>query len=71
MSQLPLSEVGLRASIGIASGHALVGNVGTLTTRFSVIVGDVVNRVRRIERSASGGFICLDFKREERDMVGV
>ncbi len=50
----------LRFGIGIASGEAVVGNIGTIRLMNYTALGDCVNIARRLQESALGGQIIID-----------
>jgi adenylate cyclase len=45
--------------IGIHSGEAVVGNIGTETLMDYTVVGDTVNIAQRLEQLAQGGQILI------------
>ncbi len=45
--------------IGIASGHAVVGNIGAAELLHYTAIGDTVNLAQRLEELASGGEVLL------------
>ena len=51
--------VKLEFGIGINTGEAVVGNIGTAALRNYTAVGDVVNLAHRMEESAAGGSIVI------------
>ena len=54
------AAAGLSKRIGIASGEALVGDLGTSMRRSYTALGEVVNRAERLQREASADGILLD-----------
>ena len=52
-------EVKLEFGIGINTGEAVVGNIGTAALRNYTAVGDAVNLAHRMEESAAGGSIVI------------
>lgn len=56
--QLP-DDLRMDFGVGIASGEALVGNIGARELLHYTAVGDTVNLAQRLEESASGGEILL------------
>lgn len=52
----------LQFGIGISSGQAVVGNIGTAQLMNYTAVGDCVNVAKRLQESAHGGQILLDAK---------
>jgi adenylate cyclase len=46
--------------IGISSGKAMIGNVGTSELFNYTAIGDVVNVAQRLEAAAQGGEILLE-----------
>ena len=57
--QLP-EQLHLRFGIGIGSGEAVVGNVGTAQLMNYTALGDCVNVARRLQEMAQGNQILLD-----------
>lgn len=51
--------VKLEFGIGINTGEAVVGNIGTAALRNYTAIGDAVNLARRMEESAAGGSIVI------------
>jgi adenylate cyclase len=52
-------ELRLNCGVGIATGQAVVGNVGTPQIMNYTAVGDVVNLAKRLEESAKGGQVLI------------
>ncbi|HLF26850.1 MAG TPA: adenylate/guanylate cyclase domain-containing protein [Anaerolineae bacterium] len=52
--------VRLTFGIGIATGDAVVGNIGTSRLMNYTIIGDCVNLARRLQENAKGGQILVD-----------
>jgi adenylate cyclase len=50
----------LKASVGIATGHAHVGRLGSDDTKDYTAIGDVVNLAARLQGKASAGEILID-----------
>ncbi|MBM3339553.1 MAG: adenylate/guanylate cyclase domain-containing protein [Betaproteobacteria bacterium] len=57
---------GLSKRIGMASGEALVGDLGTTMRRSYTALGEVVNRAERLQREAPADGILLDQQLAER-----
>ena len=57
---------GLAKRIGLASGEALVGDLGTSMRRSYTALGEVVNRAERLQREAIADGILLDQSLAER-----
>jgi class 3 adenylate cyclase/tetratricopeptide (TPR) repeat protein len=53
-----LDAMGIRCSIGVASGRAFCGEVGNQHRREYTIMGDVVNLAARLMQAARGGICC-------------
>ena len=53
-------ELPLQASVGIATGHARVGRLGSDDTKDYTAIGDVVNLAARLQGKASAGEILID-----------
>jgi adenylate cyclase len=53
-------ELPLQASIGIATGYARVGRLGSDDTKDYTAIGDVVNLAARLQGKASAGEILID-----------
>ncbi|MBM3266939.1 MAG: AAA family ATPase [Candidatus Sericytochromatia bacterium] len=53
-----LDAMGIRCSIGVASGRAFCGEVGNAARREYTIMGDVVNLAARLMQAAKGGICC-------------
>ena len=58
--QLPESHHHLRFRIGITTGDAMVGNVGTSELFNYTAIGDTVNLAQRLETTATPGQILID-----------
>lgn len=56
--QVMLDEIGVRSSIGIASGLTFCGSVGSERRREYTMIGDVVNLSARLMQAADGGVLC-------------
>lgn len=52
-------ELRLNCGVGIGTGQAVVGNVGTSQIMNYTAVGDVVNLAKRLEESAKGGQVLI------------
>jgi adenylate cyclase len=52
-------ELRLKCGVGIGTGQAVVGNVGTPQIMNYTAVGDVVNLSKRLEESAKGGQVLI------------
>jgi len=52
-------ELRLNCGVGIGTGQAVVGNVGTSQIMNYTAVGDVVNLAKRLEESARGGQVLI------------
>lgn len=50
----------LKASVGIATGHARVGRLGSDDTKDYTAIGDVVNLAARLQSKAGAGEILID-----------
>ena len=50
----------LKASVGIATGHARVGRLGSDDTKDFTAIGDVVNLAARLQSKAGAGEILID-----------
>lgn len=55
-----LLELGLRSSIGVATGRVFCGSVGSQRRREYTLMGDVVNLAARLMQSALGDIHCDD-----------
>ena len=53
-------QLPLLASIGIATGHARVGRLGSDDTKDYTAIGDVVNLAARLQGKASSGEVLID-----------
>jgi len=53
-------ELPLQASVGIATGYARVGRLGSDDTKDYTAIGDVVNLAARLQGKASAGEILID-----------
>ena len=62
--QLP-AALHLRFGIGIASGDAVVGNIGTARLMNYTALGDCVNIARRLQETAQGGQIFINARTYE------
>jgi len=51
---------GLDLSVGIATGQAVVGNVGTERLKDYTVIGNVPNTAKRLEESAARGELLVD-----------
>jgi len=56
--QAKLCELGLRSAIGIATGRAFCGSVGSVVRREYTMMGDTVNLAARLMQAAPGGILC-------------
>lgn len=63
----------LRFSVGVHTGTAVVGNIGTPTVMNFTAIGDAVNQAKRLQEMATGGqmFISGDVYRLVQDRVRV
>ena len=59
MITMPLN-MRLRFGVGIASGEAIVGNIGTARLMNYTAIGPTVNLARRLQEAARGGQILID-----------
>ncbi len=50
----------LKFGVGVGVGEAVVGNVGTAQMMNYTILGDAVNKVKRLQESAEGGQILIN-----------
>jgi class 3 adenylate cyclase len=50
----------LQFGVGVGVGEAVVGNVGTPQMMNYTIIGDAVNRVKRLQENAQGGQILIN-----------
>jgi adenylate cyclase len=57
---------GLGLGIGLHSGEAVVGNIGSEKVMDYTVVGDVVNVAKRLQEQADGGQILLSLETYER-----
>ncbi|MCD6554249.1 MAG: response regulator [Anaerolineae bacterium] len=66
-------ELRLNCGVGIGTGQAVVGNVGTPQIMNYTAVGDVVNLAKRLEESAQGGQVLIGANSYQhvRDLVVV
>jgi class 3 adenylate cyclase/DNA-binding response OmpR family regulator len=71
-AQLP-AHLHLHFGIGIASGEAVVGNIGTTRLMNYTALGDCVNIARRLQETAQGGQIIINALTYEltRDQIKV
>lgn len=56
----------LQFGIGIATGDAVVGNIGTAQLMNYTAIGNSVNLARRLQESAKGGQILRSIRRRTR-----
>jgi class 3 adenylate cyclase/tetratricopeptide (TPR) repeat protein len=63
--QIELRSQGVGTAIGIASGTAFCGSIGTIDRREYTLVGDVVNLAARLMQIAQDTIICDHFSYEE------
>jgi PAS domain S-box-containing protein len=59
-SEFPDPEQHLTFRIGITTGEAIIGNVGTTELFNYTAIGDVVNLAQRLQNSAKGGEILIE-----------
>lgn len=59
-----LAQRGIASSVGIASGRALCGLVGSAQRREYTIVGSAMNRAARLLQFAGGNVVCDDSTRQ-------
>ncbi len=57
--RLIATDESLKFRIGLHTGEAVVGNIGTQTLRNYTVIGDVVNTAKRIQESSSAGEILV------------
>ncbi|MDM8519518.1 response regulator [Anaerolineales bacterium HSG6] len=50
----------LEFGVGVGVGEAVVGNIGTARLMNFTVIGDAVNKVKRLQESAKGGQILID-----------
>ena len=53
-----MAELGLRSSVGVTSGLALCGLVGSGSRREYSVIGDLVNLSARLMQAADGDVLC-------------
>lgn len=53
-----MQELGIATSVGVTSGTAFCGLVGSRARREYSVLGDVVNLSARLMQSANGGILC-------------
>lgn len=58
MMQDSLTDLGFRSSVGVTSGMAFCGAVGSALRREYTVMGDVVNLAARLMVAASGRILC-------------
>ena len=58
MMQDSLTELGFRSSVGVTTGMAFCGAVGSDLRREYTVMGDVVNLAARLMVAAAGGILC-------------
>lgn len=56
--RMPLADR-LKFSVGVGTGEVLVGNIGTPQMMNFTIIGDAVNKAKRLQENARGGQILL------------
>jgi class 3 adenylate cyclase len=57
-AQAALHELGVEAAIGVATGRAYCGAVGTENRREYTVLGDVMNLAARLMQAARGTILC-------------
>jgi len=57
-SNARLAGAGLRAGIGVATGRAFCGALGSRTAREYTVIGDVINVAARLMQAADDGVLC-------------
>jgi class 3 adenylate cyclase len=50
----------LEFGVGIGVGEAVVGNIGTAHMMNYTVIGDAVNRVKRLQENAAGGQVLIN-----------
>jgi len=55
-------EYHLKFGIGVGVGEAVVGNIGAPKMMNFTVIGDAVNKVKRLQENAKGGQILIDKK---------
>ena len=58
MMQEGLTRLGQRSSVGVTTGGAFCGAVGSTLRREYTVIGDVVNLAARLMVAAQGGILC-------------
>ena len=53
-------EYHLDFGVGVGVGEAIVGNIGTARLMNFTVIGDAVNKVKRLQENAKGGQILID-----------
>jgi adenylate cyclase len=59
-------ELRMNFGVGICTGEAVVGNVGTLESMDYTAIGDAVNVAKRLQENATGGQIVMSLSTWER-----